>query len=326
MKNHIISLLFCTLFCVVNAQDKVKNHQKLFEKIINTTEKNICNPAFLETEDWMDFKSQMAVLAEQQLSDLNFARIFNKASDALPFSHYYLKYTAKTKATAQGLKKPPFELEEINSATAVLYIRSFASNASQMVNIVQKIAENGYENLIIDLRNNQGGSLDAAVVLGRFLTAEPIDAGVYISRSWFEEKQQYPSSDEIANFPYLKDMTYKGFQEAASNPAFRMVLPPHNNPTYTGKVYVLTSKKTASACEPLVYLFKKQKVATIVGEPTAGEMLSGLDFKLDKQLTLFLPVQDYITAAGTRLDRVGVTPTIEAPADKALTTVLKDIK
>ncbi|MFS4492453.1 S41 family peptidase [Maribacter sp. 2308TA10-17] len=329
MKQRILILVACTILSAGNAQNEAKKHKKLFNTLIETTHKNICNPAFLETKDWEEFESQIKALAEQKLSDRDFAKAFNNASDKLPFSHYYLKHTGSSKKENRNTKTneiPPFELVPIDNTTAVLFIRSFDSNTELMINIVQQIAQNGYKNLIIDLRNNQGGSLDAAVVLGRFLTAEIIDAGAYIGRSWFEEKQRYPSLDEINSFPYLKEMTYQGFQEASQNPAFRMVLPPHNNSTYSGKVYVLTSKKTASACEPLVYLLKNQKVVTIVGEPTAGEMMSGMDFKLDDQLTIFLPVLDYITAAGTRLDRVGVQPTIEVLADKALTTVLQSIE
>lgn len=326
MKQRILILVACTILSAGNAQNEAKKHKKLFNTLIETTHKNICNPAFLETEDWEEFESQIKTLAGQKLSDRDFAKAFNNASDKLPFSHYYLKYTGSFKKGNTNTKVNPFELVPIDNTTAVLFIRSFDSNAELMINIVQQIAQNGYKNLIIDLRNNQGGSLDAAVVLGRFLTAEIIDAGAYIGRSWFEEKQKYPSPDEINSFPFLKEMTYQGFQEASKNPAFRMVLPPHNNSTYSGKVYVLTSKKTASASEPLVYLLKNQKVVTIVGEPTAGEMMSGMDFKLDDQLTIFLPVLDYITAAGTRLDRVGVQPTINVLADKALATVLQNLE
>ena len=121
-------------------------------------------------------------------------------------------------------------------------------------------------------------------------------------------------------------MTLEDIMDAYTNlEAFRMVIPSHSNPTFKGKVVILTSNITASACEPLIDLLQKEKIATIVGRKTAGAMLSGNYFRISKELNLFLPISDYLTAEGKRIDKVGISPDISVNAEEALEYVLKNI-
>lgn len=145
-----------------------------------------------------------------------------------------------------------------------------------MAKMVAQIQEGGYEKLIIDLRNNTGGTLDAAVVLGRFLTPDPIDAGIYLSRQWYSTHDDFPTIEEISGFPYLQDMSFQGFFKLLNKEAgFRMVLPAHQAEVFDGEVIVLMNGNTGSTCEALVHHLKKIGRATLVGQKTAGAMLTG---------------------------------------------------
>lgn len=333
MKTIIIAISFLCISITSYAQyDPLQERKEMVHTIIDLAEKHICNPAFLETPEWDVFVNYIQSEEVLSLEEIPFGKAFNIAARELTFSHFYLKYSNKEKrrnskkSTQKSVTKKAFELSEVDSETVILTVRQFIANGSLMKSLVTEISEKGYKNLIIDLRGNSGGTLDAAVVLGQFITPNMIDAGSYLSRSWFEQNNRYPTQEEINKFPFLRDMTHAGFREAAKQPAFRMVIPPHSNPTFQGEVYVLTDHNTASTCEPLVYLLKQQNVAKVVGEHTAGAMLSGMDFKLTKKLTLFMPVQDYITADGHRLDKVGVQPTVEVASEKALETALELLK
>lgn len=325
MKTIIYVLItLCTSFAVHAQKDPYQERKELISDIIRLTETNICNPAFLETDAWTNFLETIQKTEVLALDDEAFSKAFNRAATSLPFTHFYMSVTnkkklrkAKKRAKANGTLKA-FELSKINKTTAVLAVRKFIPNGDLMHEMVAGIKLGRYEHLIIDLRGNRGGTLDAAVVLGQFLTPKMIDAGSYLSRSWFQKNKRYPSMEEIQNFPFLKDMSYAGFKKAAQNQGFRMVIPPHTNETFKGKVYVLIDGRTASTCEPFVHLLKEQGVAEIIGEKTAGAMLSGSSFTLKKNMRLFIPVQDYITAQGTRLDKVGVLPTIAISSEKAL--------
>jgi carboxyl-terminal processing protease len=60
----------------------------------------------------------------------------------------------------------------------------------------------------------------------------------------------------------------------------------------------------------------------VVGERTAGAMLSGESFPMDETFRLFLPVADYVTPNLVRLDRRGVAPDVEIAGDRALERAL----
>ncbi len=301
--------------------------EKEIQHIIDVSEKNICNLNWLESQEWADFKAELQSEEMKHLPLNEFKAAFNQKRKALPFTHFYLRSSnPKPSGASQKEAEPAFELKTLNAKTALLTIRSFIADAPGMIKIVQQIQAGGYENLVIDLRENTGGTLDAAVVLGRFITNEAIDAGVYLTRKWFLNHESYPTKDEIQNMPFLKDMTYDGTMKAyAENEAFRMVLPPHNNPTFKGKIAVLTSNITGSTCEPFVDLLKKKNLATIVGGKTGGGMLSGAYFKINSDLKLFLPIADYLTDEGTRIDKVGIEPNVSVHPDQALDYVLENV-
>lgn len=325
----IISLSACHTSSSISENEKPKaalkeNIPETIDKIVKTTEKNICNPNWLGSPAWQAFLSEVQSPEITALNAEKFAYAFNRKAKALPFTHFYLIPTQVNRTNKT--KKAPFELKEINPTTAQLTIRSFAADAAGMSKLIAKIQAATYENLVIDLRGNHGGTLDAAVILGQFLTNESIDAGVYISRKWYEKNPDYPTQLDIKSFPFLTDMSFQGFGKMlAKEEAFRMVLPAHKRPTFQGKIVVLTDRMTASTCEPVVDLLQKIKRATIVGEKTAGAMLSGRFFKVSPSLKLFLPVADYITGGGKKIDKIGVTPDVVVAAEEALAYALEYI-
>ena len=54
-------------------------------------------------------------------------------------------------------------------------------------------------------------------------------------------------------------------------------------------------------------------------------MLSSSKFIVDKNLTLKIPLNDYITYSGERIDKVGIEPDIEIESEKALEYTLNKI-
>lgn len=320
MKTQILILTFLSVTSLsLYAQSTSKRNAQV-DKILSQTQQLICNPHFLQSVEWTEFTSTIEKAATLKLTDQEFARLFNQASRKLPFTHYYLNYTgAKTKRKA----RPPFALEEIDSTTGMIRIATWAKNAAAMQAVINEIEAKGYTNLIIDLRNNTGGTLDAAVVLGQFLTNQTIDAGTYLTRSWFEQTADYPTKEQVETFPFLTDMSYEGFGAMMQKPAFRMVIPGHKRPVFKGEVMVLINNNTASTNEPLVQLIQQEGLGTLVGQKTAGAMMSGSYVKISRKLRLFLPVADYVNAAGVRLDKVGVTPDVDVASNEALDKALQ---
>jgi len=324
MKTIIVSLSLLLVFTTTVAQKQLKKNRKTVQVIQKLTQENIFNAQLLEGEEWREFIDYISSEEVLSLETIEFAKAFNRKASSLSFSHYYLGLTNKKKETKKK-KTVPFELEEVSKETVILHLRKFAADGEAMMKIVEEITQKGYKNLIIDLRNNSGGTLDAAVVLGRYLTNRTIDAGAYVTRKWYDKTGKTPSLEEIQKFKFLGGFTYKDFQEIQKESAFRMVLPGHSDPIFQGEVYVLTNNKTASACEPFVHVLKTHNAATVIGETTAGQMLSANWFKVNKDISIFIPVNDYLTAEGLRLDQVGVKPHIEIAAEQALERALNAI-
>lgn len=294
--------------------------------IIQLTEEKIANLNWLKTKEWSSFVKKLKSPEVLALSPLEFKRFFNQTSKTLPFSHFYLNMVQSSKVDTSTDAKPYFEWKALDNETALIIVRSFVADARAMMAIIQEIHPKNFKNLIIDLRNNTGGTADAAVVLGQYLSNEAIDGGVYLPRGWFLAHKDYPNAQEIQSFSFLKDLTGKGFMEMiAKGKGFRMLVPAHNRPIFQGKAFILVNSNTASTCEPLVALLKQRGKATIVGRKTNGAMLTGKYFPVSDDLKLFLPVADYLMADGTRLDQKGVEPDILLRSEEALDYTLENL-
>lgn len=326
-----MSLLIVCLSSFLLSQASINPERKaLLDKVFDLLEKNVANPAWVESETYFAFKEDLYSEEVMKMSEEDFLAYFKQKRHQLEFSHFNLYSTKKRKKSGKSSKKqkivPAISWKELSEGVAYLRVRTFSTSAEPMLKILAEIGTDRYDHLIIDLRDNGGGSLDSPVVLGRFLIQESIDTGVYLTRSWFEKNQRSATSEEIARFPFLKEFTYQAIMKMyANSDAFRVVLPSHNQPVFQGKTYVLVNSNTASACEPLIDLFQKHKVATLVGPKSAGEMLSGQSFKVNKNYRVFLPISDYLTADGRRIDRVGVTPEHQVSSEQALEYVLQKL-
>ena len=105
----------------------------------------------------------------------------------------------------------------------------------------------------------------------------------------------------------------------------KLIFKKTDNPVFTGNLYVLTNGNTASTCEPIVYALKNSKKATIIGEKTRGGMLAASPFVVSGKYLLMIPIADFYTYDGVRLDRVGVNPDIPVKSDDALNKALEII-
>jgi C-terminal processing protease CtpA/Prc len=65
---------------------------------------------------------------------------------------------------------------------------------------------------------------------------------------------------------------------------------------------------------------------TVVGEQTAGEMLSQRMFDLFPGTHLFVPIADYYSARMGRIEGVGVAPTLAVPPAAALDSALARLR
>lgn len=146
--------------------------------------------------------------------------------------------------------------------------------------------------LIIDLRNNGGGSPSMIQLITSYLYgAEPVHLNNFYYRPANENTQTW-------TLPHIQGKR-------------RPDVP----------VYVLTSKKTFSAAEEFTYNLKNLKRATIIGETTGGGAHPGGTMPATDRFTVWVPTGRAINPiTKTNWEGTGVSPDIEVKADEALLT------
>ncbi len=153
------------------------------------------------------------------------------------------------------------------------------------------LALSKFENLIIDLRENRGGSPATVAFLSSFLVDPNTPLWKVINRS----------GDSVIE----TQSTEKPFQ-------------------FSGGVCILISKKTYSAAEAFTYTLKHLGRSCVVGEPSGGgahlvEMVQ-INDELDFRLSTARAHNDI---TDNNWEAVGVQPTITVSPDKAIDAALK---
>ncbi len=311
----------------LNSENTTKNHidyNSFYPKIIEITKNNIYSREVLLTKEWHNFQKQLERLCNTAQDDIEFFLGFNLLSQGLPFSHFNIIFQKETSDYNElEIKEVSIIFEEINSTTAYLKIKNFSSSKEELAVIFPKIIGNkNYKNLIVDLKDNPGGGLEAALEFAKHTLNNTTEIGYFVTNKL---QNSGFNADVFESLPETQSKTTADLiGELKSVKGVKFTIPKSDQSIFTGNLYVLTNSKTASTSEPIIYVLKN-KGATVVGEKTAGAMLSATLFEIDGKYKLILPIADFFTYDGFRLDRIGVMPDIETKSKDALEEVLKMI-
>jgi len=145
--------------------------------------------------------------------------------------------------------------------------------------------------LIVDLRQNGGGSPDGVALLASYFFDQPTRMNDIYDRPSNETRQFW-------TLPYVAGRRFVGKD-----------------------VYLLTSAQTFSAAEDFAYGLKNQKRVTIVGEVTGGGAHPVGPRRLTDHFAVTVPMGRSISAiTHTDWEGVGVEPDIRVAAPRALAT------
>lgn len=313
-----------TLHGVNSTEDKI-SYQYLYPLLMKVVQENIYSKDALQNKDWQKFEKQIKALCNDAHDDIELYLGFNILAQKLPFTHLTLAILQETSGDedAPGIQKSVI-FEEKNSTTAYLQVKNFSTSATELEEILPKIVANpAYKNLIIDLRDNGGGGISPAFALAKYITTEDVEVG------YFPTNKLSYSGYQPELFKTLPELQPKGTKEFGDelrrSPGVKLTFKKPTNPVFTGNLYVLENGRTGSTCEPIVYLLKNRKKATIIGERSYGGMLAASPFTVSGKYTLMIPIADFYTYDGVRLDKVGVEPDIAVKSDDALNKALEII-
>lgn len=304
----------------------MEDYSALFEKTIQLTGSKIYNRALLQTDEWQSFVKDMREVSQKMHDDLEMVFAFFYYAQKLPVSHYALmKIRQEEMQRSDQLEKQRVFLQEKTPQTAYMKIIAFDGPAHEIESVFSVVKQKNYQNLIVDLRNNSGGSVEAGMSFASNVADTSFYGGVFLTQKYFNQHQSIPAVVDYDKFQHFTeanfDMIISGIHE--TDVLCLKVIPKENS--YQGNIYILTNGRTASTCEPIVYGLKQQKRATIVGEKTAGAMLNGEIFDLDKGFKMIIPTADYYTSDGYRIDQNGVQPDIEVKQEAALEYVISNL-
>lgn len=185
--------------------------------------------------------------------------------------------------TRENISLPTVDTEtRPDKQVFIIHLYNFSAQSPGLFrDALQEYLASGYPNLLLDLRGNPGGYLDAAVSIGSWFIPE--------GKTIVKEIGKTPD-DVIVHTSAGPDV----FPEKA-------------------KLIVLVDKGSASASEILAGALSEQNVGLLVGEQTFGKGSVQEVVKLTNDTSLKITVAKWYTPNGVSISESGLTPTVKIP-------------
>lgn len=304
------------------------NFREAAATINSTIRANHYHRSELESDDYRRIERDVIALGEKAKSADEFMNGFNAIWQNGPFSHVRLR---KAEGPAGDLIAR-FDTLIVGSdavklvwqgTTAILTVNTM--NGADTIKAIEaaygEIVGRKAEKLIIDLRRNDGGAFAVVPLIGHLID-KPIDAGVFVVGSWYDDHRRPP---DVADFPSAtpwRGYSVRAFQaDVLTRPLTSYRIDPIQ-PHFQGPVFVLTSARSISAAEIAADALKSIGRAKVIGEKTPGAVLSSKLFDIPGGFHLRVPIADFFSIKNGRLEGFGVVPDIPVSADQALEVAL----
>ena len=217
----------------ISVENKI-DYSYLYPMIIKTVQDNIYSSSVLKTKDWETFLKESKNICYTAEDDIDLYYGFNILAQQLPFTHFRLNMKKEVieKEVKQFSKTQKSVIfKEKNVSTAYLLIKNFSNTTEELADILPKIVSNkNYKNLIIDLRNNGGGGIEAAFEFAKNIIDKDIETGYFVTN-----KLNYSSFEpELFNkLPELQPKSTDDFiAELKVTPGVKLVFKKPNNPVF----------------------------------------------------------------------------------------------
>lgn len=285
------------------------------------------DPALLSQPEFQAIEARMFEAAGQAESVDAFRRSFNGLWRGGPISHVNLQRAQapvdQTITHLDTLRVGEGARLAWRGDVAVLTVNTMmgVDTIEQIDAAYAEIATRNPRALIIDLRANEGGAF-AVVPLVQHLLDAPLDAGAFVARPWAAAEGRAPTLADARQVEPWTGWSIRDFWRSVREERITRITFSPQGPHYGGPVYVLISGNTASAAEMAADALKGVGRTTLIGERTAGQMLSQMPIDLPHGMQLFLPIADYYSFRMGRIEGRGVEPDVAVPAEAAMDEAL----
>ncbi len=175
---------------------------------------------------------------------------------------------------------------------------------------IRDLKNHGAQRLIVDIRGNIGGGLGSLRLMS-YLCPGKLEIGYSLTRRRVRKGYQKEGLTRIGKIPATKAellmmaVRFKFFQRDRS---MVLVTEGLGSQPFHGRTVVLINEYTHSAAEMVASFARENRLATLVGTRTAGEVLGGANFKLPGGYVLRMPVAGWYTWQGECIEGKGVEP------------------
>ena len=171
------------------------------------------------------------------------------------------------------------------------------------------------ERLVVDLRGNTGGGIGCLRLMS-LLCDERRGVGYSVGKA--TAKKGYRKED-LAVFDRIPTSKWGALalipRFALAGRSVAVFTEALGAKAHHGRTAILVNEHSASAAEMVAAFAQENGLATLVGTKTAGRLVAASAFKVGHGYRVALPVAEYYTWAGARLEGVGVHPDVDARSD-----------
>lgn len=297
-----------------------------------TLRDNLFDAAQTQTAKYRNIEQKIMDLSERCADLASFVSGFNALWGSGPFSHVRLneaQMSAEQTANyldTMNVPRPGAVLKWQGDIAILIVYTMMGQNTIQQINEAYSvITERKASALIIDLRKNDGGAF-AVVPLVAHLLSLDLEAGFFLSRKWTESYTGIPTPDFVQNLTPWKGWSIKSFWRDMQEKGILRIRFEPMLPRFSGPVYVLTSSRTASAAELAVDALRSSGRAVLIGEKTAGKMLSQKMYDLPEGLQIAVPIGEYFANRSGRIEGMGIAPDVTVVATSAMEKALELVR
>jgi carboxyl-terminal processing protease len=184
------------------------------------------------------------------------------------------------------------------------------SFARELDHVISNLKSNGMRRLIVDLRGNIGGGLGSLRLLS-YLCPGKMEIGYSVTRHRIRKGYKKEKLTRIGKIPATKAelllmaVRFKVFQRDRSVTLVTEGLGPQ---PFHSRIVILINEYARSGAEMVASFAKENRLATLVGSKTAGEVLGAANFTLTGGYILRMPVTGWYTWQDECIEGKGVEP------------------
>jgi carboxyl-terminal processing protease len=223
--------------------------------------------------------------------------------------------TPKAKHRDNPTAEPRAVVASVKDGVGILKVSLFPGKlgidfARDVSNAIETKLKN-VDALIVDLRGNPGGGAGGLRLMS-LLTPGRLPIGYSLDRKLAQsgyDKEKLPRFGRIPRSKWEVPLLALRYARKKSIVLETEGLGPQR---FHGRVAMLVNEHTTCAAEMVALFAQERGLATIVGMPTPGRLVSHRGFDIGHGFTLVIPTGAYVSWMGTRLDGTGIEPDMQA--------------